>query len=187
MSSLYHGLRRGSAKACFPGDRSLFHFPIDCRYIYPLYDWRAAVVSPGASLDNFRRYMGHRGAWYFLNSIDLKNLKFFSMICYIAMGWCVITVFAANDSIFSAGLSLILLYAGGIAYTAGAVLYGISKKKDQIHAFYFPFICSGRKHITFFQYPFIYHVNIYKPFHKFFARFSTILAHLSTAFLWITI
>jgi len=68
-----------------------------------------------------------------LNSIDIKKYKTFSFICYLAMGWCV--VFTAGDlvKIFD-NTALILLVSGGIAYTIGAMLYLIGKKKKFIHS-----------------------------------------------------
>ena len=51
-----------------------------------------------------------------LNSIDLKEFKVFSMICYLVMGWCII--FRINVIINSLGkVGFSLLLAGGIVYT----------------------------------------------------------------------
>lgn len=68
-----------------------------------------------------------------LNSIDLKKYKIFSMICYLIMGWCI--VFKINvviELLGTVGFTLLLL--GGIAYTIGAVLYGLGKKKKWMHS-----------------------------------------------------
>ena len=62
-----------------------------------------------------------------LNAIDIKKYKVFSMICYLAMGWCI--VFKINLlPILLSKLGLIMLVAGGIAFTIGACLYIIGKK-----------------------------------------------------------
>ena len=54
-----------------------------------------------------------------LNSIDLKKFKLFSMICYLAMGWCIIV--KINLVIAALGWTgFTLLVAGGIIYTIGA-------------------------------------------------------------------
>ena len=67
-----------------------------------------------------------------LNSIDLKKYKVFSMICYLAMGWCII--FKINILQALLGMSgFILVLAGGIIYTIGACFYGIGKKHKYIH------------------------------------------------------
>lgn len=68
-----------------------------------------------------------------LNSIDLKKYKRFSMICYIAMGWCVVfKIPLLIKALHPAGFTLLLL--GGIAYTVGAVLYELGKKKKWMHS-----------------------------------------------------
>ena len=60
-----------------------------------------------------------------LNAIDLKKYNVFSVICYIALGWCI--VFTGKKAVDAIGLKGFLwLLAGGISYTVGAVLYGIA-------------------------------------------------------------
>ncbi len=77
-----------------------------------------------------------------LNAIDIKKYKIFSMICYLGMGWCVI--FTVNLLPKLLGIpGLILLVTGGIAYTIGAILYGIGKKKKYIHSIFHLFIVLG--------------------------------------------
>ena len=74
-----------------------------------------------------------------LNSIDIKRYKKFSMICYLGMGWCII--FTANLLPKLLGVpGLILLVSGGIAYSIGAVLYGLGKKKKYMHSVFHLFI-----------------------------------------------
>lgn len=77
-----------------------------------------------------------------LNSIDLKTTKIFSMICYLIMGWCIIF----RVDLLVKGLStggIVLLIAGGVAYTIGAILYGIGKKKRYFHSIFHLFIVAG--------------------------------------------
>lgn len=77
-----------------------------------------------------------------LNSIDIKRYKKFSMICYLGMGWCII--FTANLLPKLLGIpGLILLVSGGIAYSIGAVLYGLGKKKKYMHSIFHLFILLG--------------------------------------------
>lgn len=77
-----------------------------------------------------------------LNSIDLKKFKAFSMICYLLMGWCIIfRVDLLIKSVDTAGI--ILLVAGGIAYTVGAILYGVGKKHKYFHSIFHLFILLG--------------------------------------------
>jgi len=77
-----------------------------------------------------------------LNSIDIKRYKRFSMICYLGMGWCII--FTANLLPKLLGVpGLVLLVSGGIAYSIGAVLYGLGKKKKYMHSIFHLFILLG--------------------------------------------
>ncbi|MBE7028853.1 MAG: hemolysin III family protein [Clostridia bacterium] len=67
------------------------------------------------------------------NSIDLKKYKKFSMICYLAMGWCVIIIIDKIPLIMHP-MEFLLILLGGISYTIGAVLYGIGAKRPVMHA-----------------------------------------------------
>lgn len=74
-----------------------------------------------------------------LNAIDLKKFSTFSMICYLAMGWCVII--SLRDTVIAMtwpGFAYIL--GGGVAYTIGAVLYVIGKKKPYRHFVFHLFV-----------------------------------------------
>lgn len=77
-----------------------------------------------------------------LNAIDIKKFKVFSMICYLAMGWCIILKVNLLPS--TLGMSgFILLVAGGVAYTIGAILYGVGKKYKYMHSVFHLFILLG--------------------------------------------
>ena len=77
-----------------------------------------------------------------LNSIDIKKFKIFSMICYLAMGWCIVFKITLLPKLLGiAGFVLLLL--GGIAYTVGAVLYSIGKKRKYMHSVFHLFILLG--------------------------------------------
>jgi len=77
-----------------------------------------------------------------LNSIDLERYKKVSMVCYLVMGWCVvITLKPTLEALSFYGFMPILL--GGIAYTIGACLYGIGKKKRYMHSVFHIFVVIG--------------------------------------------
>ena len=64
------------------------------------------------------------------------------MIFYIAMGWVVI--FAIKPLIDRiTAVQLALLVSGGLAYTAGAGLYGLGKKHKYVHSVWHVFVLAG--------------------------------------------
>lgn len=79
-----------------------------------------------------------------LNAIDLKSFKKFSMITYLGMGWLVIFTLPQVINAVTFNGFLLLLF-GGIAYTIGAVLYMIGKKKHIkfIHSVFHVFVLIG--------------------------------------------
>ena len=57
------------------------------------------------------------------------------MICYLIMGWCIVVkINVVIESLGTAGFLLLLL--GGIAYTVGAILYGVGKKHKWMHSIF---------------------------------------------------
>jgi hemolysin III len=77
-----------------------------------------------------------------LTAIDMKRFEKLSMILYLGMGWCI--VMAAKPALAAvplAGLGWIL--AGGVAYTLGAVLYGLGKRRRYMHAAFHVFVVAG--------------------------------------------
>lgn len=143
MSSIYHGLR--------PNTRAKKVFQvIDHCTIFLLI---AGSYTP-FTLCTFREYSTVLGWTLFgiiwgvailgivLNSIDLKKYRVFSMICYLAMGWCVVI----KGSILPELLSIpgfVLLVLGGIAYTIGAIFYVWGKKHKYMHSVFHLLIVLG--------------------------------------------
>lgn len=77
-----------------------------------------------------------------LNAIDLKQYATFSMLCYLGMGWCILA--AAKATWIALGTeAVILLLAGGIAYTVGAVIYMVCAKRRYGHSIFHLFVVLG--------------------------------------------
>ena len=77
-----------------------------------------------------------------LTAIDMKRFSAVSMLLYIAMGWCVLPFSAvAVEALTLKGFLWVLF--GGIAYTIGAVLYGVGKKKRYMHSVFHGFVLLG--------------------------------------------
>ena len=79
-----------------------------------------------------------------LNAIDLKKYNIFSIICYLAQGWCIILTGKAAISAMEMKAFMWLL-AGGISYTVGAVFYGVAAKGGHryIHSVFHIFVVIG--------------------------------------------
>ncbi len=142
MSSIYHGLRRNRAKLVFRVlDHCTIYLLIAGTYT-PIALSALTRVSTALGWTIFGIEWGLAALAITLTAIDLKKYEVFSMICYICMGWAVIAVVPlALEAMTTAGFMFVL--SGGIAYTIGAVLYGIGKKKKYIHGVFHIFVVIG--------------------------------------------
>jgi hemolysin III len=64
------------------------------------------------------------------------------MICYIGMGWAIIPFLSQTMEVLT-GPGFYYLLSGGIAYTIGAILYGIGSKKRWFHSVFHIFVVLG--------------------------------------------
>lgn len=136
MSSIYHGLspKLKSKKVFQILDHCAIFVLIAGSYTpFALCTLREYSVSLGWII--FGVIWGFATLGIILNSIDLKKYKIFSMICYLAMGWCIVV--KINLLPILLGISgFILLLSGGIIYTIGAILYGVGKKYKYVHSIF---------------------------------------------------
>lgn len=142
VSSVYHGLRPNLGKKVMQViDHCTIYFLIAGTYTpLVLSAFRPVYPALGWGLFFFEWIMAAIAAT--LTAIDLKKYGVFSMICYIGMGWAVIPFAKQTFCVLSApGFGLLL--SGGIAYTVGAVLYGIGSKKKWMHSVFHIFVVLG--------------------------------------------
>ena len=141
-SSVYHALKRGMAKKVMQViDHCTIYFLISGTYT-PILLCSIRNISPIWAWSLFGFVWGLAVLACTLTAIDLKKYSKFSMACYICMGWCImaagkITIAAVPRNGF------ILLLAGGIAYSVGAVIYGLGKKKRYMHSIFHIFVVLG--------------------------------------------
>ena len=77
-----------------------------------------------------------------LTAIDLRRFRLFSMVCYIGMGWGVIFFLPQALRVLTPpGFGLLL--SGGIAYTVGAVLFGLGRTIKWMHSVFHIFAVLG--------------------------------------------
>lgn len=142
MSSVYHGLHPGMGKKVLQViDHCTIYFLIAGSYT-PVVLSAIRPVYPVLGWGLFGAEWALTALAVTLTAIDLHNYKVFSMICYIGMGWGII-LFPGQvlEVLTMPGFALLL--AGGIAYTIGAVLYGIGSKKHWMHSVFHIFVVLG--------------------------------------------
>lgn len=134
MSSIYHGLnKRLTAKKVLQVIDHCSIFLLIAGSYTPFTLCTLREYSPSLGWSIFGIILGAAILGIVLNAIDLKKYKVFSMICYLAMGWCIIIRGALLPQLLTMP-GFILLILGGIAYTIGAILYGLGKKKKWMHS-----------------------------------------------------
>ena len=142
MSSIYHGLKPGMAKKVMQViDHCTIYFLIAGSYT-PILLVKLLPKYPAIAWSLFGLVWGCAIVACTLTAIDLKKYNAFSMICYLTMGWCIIFFIKQTFRVmtFNGGMLLLL---GGIAYTIGAVLYGLGSKIRYMHSVFHLFILLG--------------------------------------------
>lgn len=142
MSSVYHGLRAPIAKRVMQ--------VLDHCTIFLLIAGTYTPITLGPMLDSnpalawtvFGIEWGLAALGITLTAIDLKQYSKFSMICYLGMGWMIV-LSAIIEPIPLGGAAFGWLLAGGIAYTIGAVLYGVGKRVRFMHSVFHLFVLLG--------------------------------------------
>jgi hemolysin III len=143
MSAIYHFLRKNKAKKVF---RIFDH----CTIFLLI----AGTYTPFCLVT-----LRNAGAWgwsiFFVvwicailgiifNAINMHKpiIKVLSMICYLAMGWCVVIALGPLlDNLPFPGF--IWLLAGGLMYTIGVIFYVLGSKKKYIHSVWHLFCLAG--------------------------------------------
>ncbi len=151
VSSIYHGLRPGMAKKVMQVvDHCTIYALIAGSYTaVTLTALRPLYPALGWGLFGFQWAMASLAVT--LTAIDLERTRIFSMVCYIAMGWAIL-LFPGPAMTALGPLGFWLLFAGGVAYTVGSVLYGLGAKKRWMHSVFHVFVVLG----SFLQFLSIY-------------------------------
>lgn len=142
MSSVYHGLRPPMAKKVMQVlDHCTIYILIAGSYT-PVLLCSIRRVSPGWAWTLLGVVWGVSAIAMVFTAIDLHKYAKLSMVCYLCLGWCV--VLAIRPTIQAVPLpGLLWLLAGGIAYTVGAVLYGLGRKHRYMHSVFHIFVVLG--------------------------------------------
>lgn len=142
ISSVYHGLKPGMSKKVMQViDHCTIYVLIAGTYT-PIVLASIAPKYPALGWTLFGVEWGLAALAITLTAIDLKKYNVFSMICYIGMGWGIIAFIPKVIEVLTLPGFWFLL-SGGIAYTIGAVLYGIGSKKPWMHSVFHVFVILG--------------------------------------------
>lgn len=141
-SSVYHGLRPNNAKKVM---RVVDHAMINFMIVGTITPYMVLAVAP---INPVMAYSLLIACWIaaitavVITFTLFNKTKVIQMVLYMVIGWSsFMTVFVlwkhfSKDAVF-------LMVTGGIAYTIGAILYGIGRKKKYIHAVFHIFIILG--------------------------------------------
>ncbi len=143
MSSIYHGLHPWlTAKKVFQVIDHCTIFLLIAGTYTPFSLVSLRSVSPALGWSIFCIIWGFAVLGIVLNAIDLERYKIFSMVCYLGMGWCIIIAIRPLYSSIGVG-GMVLLVAGGVAYTIGAVCYMLGHKRRYVHFLFHIFVVIG--------------------------------------------
>ena len=143
MSSIYHGLsKKLNAKWIF---RIMDHctiFVLIAGTYTPIALCSIREANTALGWVIFGIIWGMAALGIVLNAVNWQKFKLFSMVCYLAMGWCVIVTWKTTSASLGTN-GTVFLIAGGIAYTIGAVFYAFGKKHRYIHSVFHIFCVAG--------------------------------------------
>ena len=142
ISSVYHGLHGGTGKKVMQIlDHCTIYFLIAGTYT-PFCLCTIRQHNPALGWGTFGFVWALAVVGIVLNAIDLKRFQKLSMVLYLGMGWCIILTGKLIVSLLG-GAGFALLVGGGVAYTVGAVFYGLGHKKRYIHSVFHLFCLVG--------------------------------------------
>ena len=139
MSTIYHGLPICTGKKVF---RVIDHCSIFLLIAGTYTPFTLVTLRGPLGWTLFGIAWGGAALGITLNAINIKKFAKLSMVCYLVLGWDI--VFAVKPMLAKlAPGGLVFLLLGGVAYTFGAVLYGIGVHKKYIHSVWHFFVLAG--------------------------------------------
>lgn len=139
MSCLYHALKVNMAKRVF---RVIDHCTIFLLIAGTYTPFTLVTLRGTVGWVLFGIVWGMAVLGITLNAVNLKKFSKISVACYLVMGWAIIAAFQPlAEALAPQGVSLLIW--GGIAYTVGAILYGIGAKVKYFHSVFHFFCLAG--------------------------------------------
>ena len=142
VSSVYHGLPKNTGKKVMQVIDHCVIYLLICGTYTPIVLCALRAYSPALGWALFGVVWSVAALGAVFTAIDLKKYAVLSMVCYIGIGWCVI--FAVKPLLeVLPWAAFMWLLAGGIAYTIGAVLYGMGSRLRYMHSVFHLFVLAG--------------------------------------------
>ena len=142
MSSIYHGLRTNMGKKVMQVIDHCTIYALIAGTYTPVALSALRPVYPALGWGIFAAEWLLAALAITLTAIDLEKYNVFSMICYIGLGWAILPFIPQVLNAMSLTGFLLLLF-GGIAYTIGAILYGIGARRHWMHSIFHIFVVLG--------------------------------------------
>ena len=142
MSCLYHAFKVNKAKRVF---RVIDHCTIFLLIAGTYTPYTLVALRPehpALAWSVFGIIWAVAAAGISLNAVDLRKFSKVSVACYLLMGWMIILAYGTMCEVIAPG-GIALLVWGGVAYSLGAILYGIGSKKKWFHSIFHFFCLAG--------------------------------------------
>ena len=141
-SSVYHALRpKNKKKAMRMVDHAMI-YPMIAGTISPVAVLVIVPVHPALGWAVFGVAWAVVAAAVPITLTLFNKTKVTQMILYLALGWMIIVALRVLLQTFDRTGTL-LLVAGGVAYTLGAIIYGIGSKHRYFHSVFHFFVLAG--------------------------------------------
>ena len=143
VSSIYHGLspRTKAKRVLRVLDHCAIYFLIAGTYT-PFCLCAIREVSAPLGWTYFGVVWGLSTIGITLCVLDMHRFRALSMILYLGMGWCVMLSFDVLRAAVEVP-GIVLLLAGGVAYSLGVVLFGLGRFVPYMHSVFHLFVLAG--------------------------------------------
>ena len=141
-SSVYHALRPNRGKKAMRMVDHAMIYPMIAGTISPVAVLVIVPVPPALGWAVFGVAWAVVAAAVPITLTLFNKTKVTQMILYLALGWMIIVALRVLLQTFDRTGTL-LLVAGGVAYTLGAIIYGIGSKHRYFHSVFHFFVLAG--------------------------------------------
>lgn len=141
-SSVYHALRPNRGKKAMRMVDHAMIYPMIAGTISPVAVLVIVPVHPALGWTVFGVAWAVVAAAVPITLTLFNKTKVTQMILYLALGWMIIVALRVLLQTFDRTGTL-LLVAGGVAYTLGAIIYGIGSKHRYFHSVFHFFVLAG--------------------------------------------